>query len=412
MEGRLDSQSQDSAYRRLIEIGIALSDEKNLDSLLEHILLEAKAMAQADGGTIYLATARETLEFSIVLNDTLKIAQGGVSGEPISLPDIQLFHDELTPNLSHIASSAAHRGSSIVVDDSRVNTEFDFSGTRNFDELLGYQSISFLTVPLMNLSDDCVGVLQLLNALDNAGNPIPFEASLVPLIEALASQASVAIENRRLLDEQEELKRQLESEVEARTEELREALTKLSEAHIILKELNTIDAVTGIRNRQYFDDVLDQEWRRAKRQGYEVSMLMLDIDHFKKVNDTYGHLAGDECLAAVAKEVDESFNRPSDVVARYGGEEFVVVLPYISHENALELAESLRQTIEQNEYQADGHSLKITLSIGVATVDPSKDQEVEPRELIGLADGMLYEAKSSGRNRVCSYVTKAATREG
>ena len=88
MEGRLDSQSQDSAYRRLIEIGIALSDEKNLDSLLEHILLEAKAMAQADGGTIYLATARETLEFSIVLNDTLKIAQGGVSGEPISLPDI------------------------------------------------------------------------------------------------------------------------------------------------------------------------------------------------------------------------------------------------------------------------------------------------------------------------------------
>ena len=239
MEGRLDSQSQDSAYRRLIEIGIALSDEKNLDSLLEHILLEAKAMAQADGGTIYLATARETLEFSIVLNDTLKIAQGGVSGEPISLPDIQLFHDELTPNLSHIASSAAHRGSSIVVDDSRVNTEFDFSGTRNFDELLGYQSISFLTVPLMNLSDDCVGVLQLLNALDNAGNPIPFEASLVPLMEALASQASVAIENRRLLDEQEELKRQLESEVEARTEELQAALTKLSEAHIILKELNT-----------------------------------------------------------------------------------------------------------------------------------------------------------------------------
>ena len=79
-----------------------------------------------------------------------------------------------------------------------------------------------------------------------------------------------------------------------------------------------MDAVTGIRNRHYFDQVLEQEWRRAKRQNYEISMLLLDIDFFKKVNDTYGHLAGDECLAALAKEIDDMFNRPSDVVARYG----------------------------------------------------------------------------------------------
>ena len=101
-----------------------------------------------------------------------------------------------------------------------------------------------------------------------------------------------------------------------------------------------------MRNRAYFDDAIDQEWRRAKRQGYDISLMLLDIDYFKKVNDTYGHLAGDECLGAVAKEVDKMFNRPSDVVARYGGEEFAVVLPYVAAENAYNLAEQLRAIIE------------------------------------------------------------------
>jgi diguanylate cyclase (GGDEF)-like protein len=201
-----------------------------------------------------------------------------------------------------------------------------------------------------------------------------------------------------LLDEQEARKQQLEREVDVRTEELKDALTRLSEAHIILKEMNTLDAVTGIHNRQYFNENIEQEWRRAKRQGYEVSMLMLDIDHFKRVNDTYGHLAGDECLAAITKEVDRMFKRPSDVVARYGGEEFVVVLPYISGDNALRLAEQLRKIIAESTYSADGHELQVTVSIGVATATP--DDEVRSRDLIGWSDTVLYEAKSAGRNQV------------
>jgi diguanylate cyclase (GGDEF)-like protein len=251
------------------------------------------------------------------------------------------------------------------------------------------------------MSDESLGVLQLLNATDSEGNFVPFSDEIIPLIEALASQASVAMENRALLDEKEVQKQQLEREVDVRTEELKDALTRLSEAHIILKEMNTIDAVTGIRNRQYFDQNLEQEWRRAKRQGYEVSMLLLDIDHFKRVNDTYGHLAGDECLAAIAKEVDQMFNRPSDVVARYGGEEFVVVLPYVSGDNARRLAEQLRKIIEEATYSADGHELKVTVSIGVATASP--DDEVRPRDLIGWSDTVLYEAKSAGRNLVCQH---------
>lgn len=390
-----------SQYKRLIKVGIALSAEKDLDSLLEHILLEAKSITRADGGTMYLTTANESLKFTILLNDTLDIAQGGQRGEPITLPEIPLHDDEGAPNLANIASSAVHRGATIVVEDAHTSKEFDFSGTRAFDEMLNYRSTSFLTIPLKTTQDECMGVLQLLNARDDDGAVIPFPDDIIPLIEALASQASVAMENRALLEEQELLKKQLEREVDSRTEELKDALTKLSEAHIILKELNTIDAVTGIRNRQYFDEVLDQEWRRAKRQGYDISMLLLDIDHFKRVNDTYGHLAGDECLSAVAKAVDKMFNRPSDIVARYGGEEFVVVLPYVSGENAKNLAEQLRELIAESTYLSDGHPLSVTVSIGVATLPP--EDGVAPRDLIGWADSVLYEAKASGRNRVCQH---------
>lgn len=396
----LNEDAQMSAYRRLIDIGIALSAEKNLNSLLQHILLEAKSMANADAGTIYLKSDRDTLMFTFVLNDTLGIRQGG-DGEPVDLPEIQLFTDEGEANLGNVASGAVHRNRTIIVDDTYLSEEFDFSGTRSFDEMLNYRTTSLLTIPLKTLADENLGVLQLLNARDSSGENIAFSKDIVRLIEALASQASVAMENRSLLDEQEMLKQQLECEVDTRTEELKQALTKLSEAHISLKEMNTIDAVTGIKNRQYFDDVLDQEWRRARRQQYDISMLLLDIDFFKKVNDTYGHLVGDACLAAVAKEVDETFNRPSDVVARYGGEEFAVILPYVSTDNALRLAEQLRQIIENSTYSSDGNELKVTVSVGVATIPPTLD--AAPRDLIGWADIALYEAKSSGRNKVCQY---------
>lgn len=379
-----------------------MSAERDLDNLLENILLEAKSMANADAGTVYLVTATDALRFSIVLNDTLGISQGGKQGDPINLPEIPLFQENGDANLKNIASCAVHRSETIVIDDARASDEFDFSGTGMFDEMLGYRSMSFLTIPLKTTSNKTLGVLQLLNAKNEQGEIIAFSDDIVMLIEALASQASVAMENRSLLEEQEALKKQLEREVDTRTEEQKEALTKLSEAHIILKELNTIDAITGILNRQYFDEVLDQEWRRARRQGYDISMLLLDIDHFKRVNDTYGHLAGDECLAAVAEAVDQMFNRPSDVVARYGGEEFAVVLPYVSADNAQNLAEQLRKMVEDSVYKADGHDLAVTISIGTATMTP--DEENAPRDLIGRADQVLYEAKASGRNRVCQYV--------
>jgi diguanylate cyclase (GGDEF)-like protein len=393
----LSDKTTDNAYLRLIEIGKALSAERNIDSLLQHILEEAKSLATADAGTIYLNLDKISLKFAIVLNDTLDSRRDNASGS-MNLPDISLYNSDGSPNLNNIASSAAHSGETIVVGDVASIEELGFSGPKKFSKLLDYPTISLLTVPLKTMADESLGVLQLLNATDSKGYFVPFSDGIIPLIEALASQASVAMENRALLDEQEAQKQQLEREVDARTGELKDALTRLSEAHINLKEMNTFDVVTGIHNRQYFNESLEQEWRRAKREGYEVSMLMLDIDHFKRVNDTYGHLAGDECLAAIAKEVDRMFNRPSDVVARYGGEEFVVVLPYISAENARRLAEQLREIIEGSTYLADGHDLQVTVSIGVATASPN--DEVRSRDLIGWSDTVLYEAKSAGRNQV------------
>lgn len=393
-----DVSVDSNTYRRLIDVGLALSAEKHIDSLLEHILREAKWMARADAGTLYLKTEHDTLTFAILLNDTLGITQGGESGTPVSLPDVPLTHPDGSQNLMNIASRAALTGETVNIVDVYNTEGIDASGTKRFDELTGYRSRSFLTVPMRNYADETIGILQLLNAKDDNGEVIPFPEEAQPLIEALASQASVALENRYLLDRQEAMKMELEKEVDKRTNELKDALSKLSQAHIILKELTTVDAVTGIKNRQYFDEVFDQEWRRAVRQKYEISLLMLDLDHFKEVNDTYGHLAGDQCLAGVADAVSSMINRPSDVVARYGGEEFVVILPYIEKKNALMLAEQIRKRIENSTFRADGQEIRITTSIGVATVLP--EETMNARELVGAADRSLYEAKARGRNTV------------
>ncbi len=394
--------NQTGAYRRLIEISRALSAEKDLGSLLHHILDEAKTMAHADAGTIYLNEDDESLAFSIVLNDTLGVDSDRWQDDALELPRIPFRDEDGAKNLSNVSSFAAHKGQTVLVDDARKDDRFDFSGFKDFDKLFGYESVSFLAVPLRTIDEECVGVLQLLNAKDDNGDVVPFPDETIPLIEALASQACIAIKNRELIDELEELKGQLEEEVDTRTEQLKDALSKLSEAHIVMQEMNTIDAVTNVRTRQYFDEVLDQEWRRAKRQGYEVSLLLLDIDYFKKVNDTYGHLAGDSCLAAVGSLVDSLFNRPSDVVARYGGEEFAVVLPYVTAENALSVAEQVREKVEECEIDAEGHTINITMSVGAATLGPTED-DTDPRDLIGWADQALYEAKAAGRNRVVQW---------
>jgi len=168
-----------------------------------------------------------------------------------------------------------------------------------------------------------------------------------------------------------------------------------------LENLSAIDALTGIANRRRLDEYLENEWRRAARNKYSVSLMMIDIDHFKNFNDTYGHQAGDDCLRDVAKTIAASPQRPSDLVARYGGEEFCVVLPDTPEDSARDLAERVRANVENLAIKHSGSPdfSVVTVSVGVATAAPS-DKETNFDGLIKTADEQLYHAKESGRNQI------------
>ena len=159
---------------------------------------------------------------------------------------------------------------------------------------------------------------------------------------------------------------------------------------IRLHRLSTIDPLTGAANRRQFDDAIDVEWRRAVRSSSPLTLMMIDIDHFKAFNDARGHQAGDDCLRRVADALRQRLHRAGDLVARYGGEEFAILLNGIEREDARELAENLRRSIEELGLT--------TISIGVAHRLPSRERE--PDELIRAADDALYAAKNAGRNRV------------
>jgi diguanylate cyclase (GGDEF)-like protein len=164
--------------------------------------------------------------------------------------------------------------------------------------------------------------------------------------------------------------------------------------------LTTIDSLTQAFNKRYFLQRLDDELKRCLRYGREVSLAMFDIDHFKKVNDTYGHQAGDTVLRDLSKNV-ANLVRVNDVFCRYGGEEFAIILPESSLDDATVACEKIRKAIEEYTFSHNDTQIPITISIGVKTLDPGAG-DITPNEMIEAADKLLYEAKQQGRNRVCS----------
>ncbi|ADE10777.1 metal dependent phosphohydrolase [Sideroxydans lithotrophicus ES-1] len=190
----------------LNEIGAALSSERDINHLLESILVAAKRITNADAGTLYLVDAeKQVLTFEILHNDSLNIRMGGTSGNPIPFYPIALYHDG-KPNLAMVVSYSVLRGETVNIPDAYIAEGFDFSGTKNFDSKTGYQSRSFLAVPLRNHEQEIIGVLQLINAIDaTTGGVKQFSKDDQQLLESLASQAAIALSNRRLIQQLEVL---------------------------------------------------------------------------------------------------------------------------------------------------------------------------------------------------------------
>jgi diguanylate cyclase (GGDEF)-like protein len=228
-----------------------------------------------------------------------------------------------------------------------------------------FQIKAACTFPIM-INDKPAGVLSLGRTEPNN----PFTAEDMGTLRSLAQLAALAVERAHLFEETQ-----------------KKAVT---------------DGLTELANRRQFDALLAQEWKRALRAKRSLALIMVDVDVFKKYNDTYGHTLGDKCLKQVAQILAKAGRRQNDISARYGGEEFALVLPNINLANAKRRAEYLRKKVEalRIPHQSSEISSTVTVSLGVAALIPTLNSD--PATLINLADQALYKAKQMGRNRVCS----------
>jgi diguanylate cyclase (GGDEF)-like protein len=272
---------------------------------------------------------------------------------------------------SGVVGEVAATARAVLIDDARSHPNFVETQTNTLSELC---------VPIVHRGE----VVGILNA--ESARLAAFSDQL-PLAEAIALQISGAISIARLFARLSEASQALE-----------DANRRLFEANRALERLSLLDGLTGLANRRHFDTALDLEWRRLTRSGEPLSLLLVDIDHFKQYNDQLGHPAGDDCLRRVAEALPEVVQRAGDVVARYGGEEFAVVLPGSTAEEALLIAERLRQRIESLALPHPRPGEVVTASVGVGTVIPRS--EPDRSRLLQSTDRALYRAKAAGRNRV------------
>jgi diguanylate cyclase (GGDEF)-like protein len=338
------------AFKELVQIGIALSNERDLSTLLERILTEARRLTRAEAGTLFLRE-NDQLRFAVVQNDRLARQLGEaemkrrLQAEPLTISDLSL------------AGYVSIMGEVVNISDTyTIPQGRPYSFNPVFDTRSDYRTRSALVVPLQDPNGNVFGVLELLNALDPADGIVPFDAEYEMLVRALASQAAVAIRNARLED------------------------------------LSFKDALTDVYNRRYFMVRMDEEWKRHSRFAEPVSLVLLDLDHFKDVNDRFGHRAGDEALRDVARLLIKH-SRNFTIVTRFGGDEFAILLVNTPKLGGASYARRIREVIERHSFT---HG-PVTVSLGVAGLP---EDAANSDDLVVAADRAMYEAKRLGRNRV------------
>ncbi len=336
--------------KELIQIGIALTSERDLAILLERILTEARRFTGAEAGTLFIREG-EKLQFAVVQNDLL----ARQLGEPEMRRRLQA--ESLPLSEESLAGYVALTGEVLNLPDAyEILPDQPYSFNLLLDSRVGYRTRSVLLVPLQDPSGNIFGVLELINALNEGGEAIPFHPGYEFLVRSLASQAAVAIRNTEL------------------------------------QALSFTDGLTGVYNRRYLTLRIGEEAKRHARFGQPVSVVLMDLDHFKEINDRLGHSGGDEALREVSRLLLKQ-SRSFTVIARYGGDEFGVLLVDTPKAGAVAYAERIREILEQHPFKHGS----LTVSLGVACLPEDVTSEAD---LIPAADKALYQAKQLGRNRV------------
>jgi diguanylate cyclase (GGDEF)-like protein len=327
-------------FSSLIDATGALSSTLELKSVLDIIMRESREVLHAEASSLLLLDKKnEELEFYIAQGD---------KGEAVKNIRLKMGQG--------IAGWVAETGESVLVRDALKDDRF-FKGA---DEKTKFKTKSLIAVALKG-NRGVVGVVEVLNKIGAKS----FTKTDLKILEAFAIQAGFAIENARLY------------------------------------EMAITDGMTKLYIKRFFTYRLEEELLRARRYKNKLGLLIIDIDHFKKVNDTHGHQAGDKVIIEVANILKDTA-RNVDIPCRYGGEELALIAPETGKEGMLILAERLRKRIEDAEIDVEGKIVKITVSVGCVVYPDCKEYE-NPDELVKCADSALYYGKENGRNAVTMF---------